>query len=438
MGVVGKIRKLGVQNAFQKFRLLKSLILWVLLLVPLGLAVGTICAVFLWLLDQAKHLRIAHPNILFGLPVAGIAVALIYYWCGGRSNTGNNLVIDEIHTPSADGVPLRMAPLVLLGTVISHLFGASVGREGTAVQVGSALASGYARLWNLNAHKTRVLLIAGVAAGFGAVFGTPVAGAVFSLEILICGRLDYAALVPATITAVIADWTCHVLGARHTAYHIGFQAAHMVDGTFFHVDPVLLMKIIIASVLFGLSSRIFTGAIRILSVQISRICKPVWLRPALGGVATIALVEILGTRDFLGLGVESSSPHAATIVHFFGPETFPWAWAGKLVFTVLALATGFKGGEVTPLFYIGAGLGNILAYFMDVPTDLLAGVGFVAVFSGAANTPLACTFMAVELYGATHTIYYVCGCFIAYLCSGYPGIYSSQRPGTPKILLETL
>lgn len=405
---------------------------WTVLLVPMALCIGSLCAVFLWLLDQVTTYRFAHPALLFALPLAGVGVGLAYHWFGRAAEGGNNLIVDQIHEPGG-GVPLRMAPLVLIGTVISHLFGASVGREGTAVQIGGSIASGFARLFRLGERDIRIILMSGIAAGFGAVFGTPIAGAIFGLEVLTVGRIEYAALVPVAASSIMADWTCHRWGIHHVSYRLGFSGYAASDGSVFHVDPLLIAKVALAGVAFGLTSLAFAESVHRLTSVIRKLCPIAWLRPAIGGCLTIALVYALGTRAYLGLGVTSTISDGASIVNFFGPGHYLWAWLGKLIFTVVALSTGYKGGEVTPLFFIGAGLGNALSGVLHTPTDLLTAVGFVAVFAGAANTPLACTFMGIELFGAADTVYLAVGCFVAYLCSGHSGIYLSQRIAVPKV-----
>lgn len=419
-----------VQNQSMFSRIIE--LLWLSgILVLLSVCIGSACALFLWLLERATSFRIDHPALLFGLPVAGMVVGLCYFWFGRDIEAGANLIVDEIHEPGA-GVQLRMAPFVLIATVVSHLFGASVGREGTAIQIGGSLASATARLFRLRAPDTRVLLTCGIAAGFGAVFGTPIAGAVFALEVLTLGRIDYRFLVPAAMASIIADWSCRAWGIHHASYPLVFQGTLNADGSVSHVEPGLVVRVAVAAVAFGLMSRIFAEGVHRLAAIMKRICRTSWLRPAIGGILTILLVALVGNRDYLGLGVLPPEPGGASIVSFFGPVIYPWSWFWKLVFTVTVLATGFKGGEVTPLFFLGAATGNVLAPVLHVPVDLLAAVGFVAVFAGAANTPLACSLMGVELFGGADLVYFATGCFVAYVCSGHTGIYLSQRIGMPK------
>ncbi len=347
---------------------------------------------------------------------------------------GNNLIVEQIHEPGG-GIPLRMAPLIFIGTVATHLFGGSAGREGTAVQLGGSLASAVGRQFSLDSAGVRVLLMAGIAAGFGAVFGTPLAGAVFALEVLAVGRVEYAALVPCLVAGIVGDWTCHLWGIHHGAYHIDYLAGTAGE---LLVDPLLLIKAAIAGVVFGLAGLAFAEANHSLGGLFKRLVPYGPLRPVIGGIIVIALVYAFGTRDYLGLGVWSADPNAPTIAGFFGPQVDNWSWLLKALFTVVTLSAGFKGGEVTPLFFIGAALGNALGGLLGAPIDLFAGLGFVAVFAGAANTPLACTIMGIELFGATHAVPIAVACFVAYLCSGHNGIYLSQRIAVPKTTNDQL
>lgn len=407
---------------------------WFGLVVPLGIAVGSACALFLWFLDAATATRLNHPAILFALPLAGITIGAMYLAYGKTVEAGNNLIIDEIHEPGG-GVPLRMAPLILISTVVTHLFGGSAGREGTAVQMGGSLASGFVRLFpGMNRADIRIFLMAGVSAGFGGVFGTPVAGTIFAMEVLSIGRMNYAAIIPCLIAAIAADQTCTAFGIHHTSYHL---TSHLLAESTSHLAPislVLLIKVVIASALFGLTSVLFAECVHGLQQILKAAIPSSLLRPAVGGIIILAFVYLLGTRDYLGLGVSQPGTDHVTIVSSFRPGgVHPWSWLWKLLFTAITLSSGFKGGEVTPLFFIGAALGNTLAVMFNAPVDLFAALGFIAVFAGATNTPLACTMMGIELFGAEYTAYFAVATFTAYLFSGHSGIYLSQRIGTPKI-----
>ena len=414
-----------------------SALLWSIVLVPMAAAVGALCTAFLWSLEAATRARFDHPWLLFLLPLGGGAVGLAYHLMGKSVEAGNNLIVDQIHEPGG-GVPLRMAPLVFIGTVVTHLFGGSAGREGTAVQMGGSLASAAARLFRLDTASTRIILMAGVAAGFGAVFGTPLAGAVFALEVLAVGRVEYAALVPCLIAALVGDWVCQALGAHHTIYTVAtlLPAHGLWDGALpggaLLGEPLLLAKAALAGAVFGLAGLTFAEANHRLGGWLKRLVPYGPARPVIGGCAVIALVWLLGTRDYLGLGVWSPDPGGLTISSFFGDQVYPWSWALKLLFTVVTLSAGFKGGEVTPLFFIGAALGNALGAVLGAPLDLFAALGFVAVFAGAANTPLACTIMGIELFGGIYAVPITVACFFAYWCSGHNGIYLSQRVAVPK------
>lgn len=404
---------------------------WILLIVPMAMGVGSACAFFLWSLDWATQMRFDYPWLLFLLPVAGVALGFLYHGIGKSAEGGNNLILDQIHEPGG-GVPRRMAPLILISTVITHLFGGSAGREGTAVQMGGSIASGFARAFRLPSSEMRILLMTGIAAGFGAVFGTPIAGAVFALEVLSVGRIQYEALFFCLLSAIAADWTCHAWGIGHTHYHIDFSSSIASAGHYFDFNFVLLSKVVLASIVFGLGGLLFSEMSHGLHGFFKKLCPYAPWRPAIGGVLVIGLTYLLGTREYLGLGVSSPHQNDVTILSLFHDPIHYWSWWWKIVFTALTLSTGFKGGEVTPLFFIGAGLGNALSGVLNAPTDLFAALGFVAIFSGASNTPLACTIMGIELFGATHSVYIAVACFLAYAFSGHSGIYLSQRVAVPK------
>jgi H+/Cl- antiporter ClcA len=417
----------------EHYIILQQLIRWTILVFPIATVTGSTIALFLWLLNFAIHYRFQHPWFLFLLPLAGIVIYLIYQLIGKNSEKGNNLIIEEIQQSGA-GIPKRMAPIILITTVITHLFGGSAGREGTAVQIGGSIAAMFGRWFRLNENDTRMLLTAGIAAGFGAVFGTPLTGAIFALEVLTIGRIRYNALFPALAASIIADITVSAWGIQHTAYHIEViaQAPYFLSD-WLPVDLLLIIKVVVAAVAFGLASFIFSGLVHELKALFTKLIPVKWLIPFAGGLIIIGLTYVNGKQDYLSLGIDPQYPGAITIPSAFqagGADTWSWLW--KTIYTTATLASGFKGGEVTPLFYIGATLGNTLSYMLNAPVSLFAALGFIAVFAGATNTPLACTFMGIELFGGEYALLFGIACFTAYFFSGHSGIYSAQCIDVPK------
>jgi H+/Cl- antiporter ClcA len=396
-----------------RVRVVVHLVRWILLGSASGALAGLASWVFLESLDHITRTRLDHGWIIWLLPLAALVVGFVYHRWGGRSAGGNALLLEEIHTPTA-WVPRRMAPLVFGGTLVAHLFGASVGREGTALQMSGSLTDLLARTLRLSPADRRLLLIAALAGGFGSVFGVPLAGAVFAMEVQAIGRVRYEALVPALAASIVGDLVVSGLGYEH-------PLRPPLD---LPVDGVLLAKVAAAGLAFGLASTLFTALAHGIKGLVARIGWPP-LRPAVGGLATLALVALVG-RDYLGL----SLPIVDATLAGHSPDT--WAFALKLVFTAIALGCGIPGGEVTPLFVIGAALGGTLAAPLGRPVATLGSIGFVAVFAGAANTPLACTIMGAELFGSGSVVAMAVGCVVAYVFSSHRGIYSTQLVDTPK------
>ena len=423
-------------TSFEHVAILKHLLKWTLITIPVALFAGSVVALFLWMLEEVTVIRWHHPWLLFLLPVAGILIYLSYYLGGKNAEAGNNLIVDEIHKPGG-GVPFRMAPLVLITTVVTHLFGGSAGREGTAVQIGGSIASWIGKKLKLDKADTKILLMTGVAAGFGAVFGTPLTGAIFALEVITVGKINHKSLLPCFMASVLADIVCKQWGIHHTQYTIAFKNILTGADGMFHMNWVLLGSVILGGVLFGLASYLFSELSHTIKNYSQRFIPKKWLIPFIGGLIIIGLTYLLGTDSYLGLGVDNPDPNAVSILSCFkagGAGYFSWFW--KLLFTAITLSMGFKGGEVTPLFFIGAALGNAVAMVTGAPVDLMAGLGFIAVFAGATNTPIACTLMGVELFGGENAIYFAIACFTAYYFSGHTGIYSAQRLGYSKLTAE--
>jgi len=425
---------ISIHRLHEPLVLAGTMLRWVALALPLGVVVGSAVALFLWSLDRVTQARFDHPWLLWLLPVAGAAIGWMYLTLGGTADGGNNLVVDAIHDEGG-GVPLRMAPLVLLGTLATHLCGGSAGREGTAVQMGAGIAGGLIRrLPGLDRRDAPTLLMAGVAAGFGGVFGTPIAGTIFALEVLAIGRMRYGGILPCLVAAIAADRACLAWGIGHTHYEVASLVSPAAGGHPAAFAWPLLGWAAAGGIVFGLAGMLFAELTHALHAAFARFVGRPLLRPVIGGCLVIALAWLLGTRDYLGLGVTNPDPEAVSITTAFqAGGARPWSWLWKIVFTAVTLGAGFKGGEVTPLFFIGATLGNTLAVLGGMPVDFLAALGFVAVFAGATNTPIACTVMAVELFGGGIVLYAAVACVLAYLSSGHTGIYLAQRIDTPKL-----
>jgi H+/Cl- antiporter ClcA len=431
----------------------------VLLAATSGLLAGLASAAFLAGLEWATDTRIAHPALVWFLPFAGLAVGLAYHRFGGLAAEGSGLLIDEIHQPRA-WVPRRMAPMVAVGAVVSHLFGASVGREGTALQMSGSLTDVVARRLSLPPRDRRTLLVASLAAGFGGMFGVPFAGAVFGLEVQAvrptraellrrAGRAASARRssadrpaddVPSEVTrvtgrlrarardvlrrwrtfavmvlpVVVASFTANVV-VRALQHH-GESLTRLTPD----VDAALTVRVAVAGAVFGVASILFIAASDVVREVTARYVSWPPLRPVLGGVGVLGLVALAG-RDHLGL----SLPLAADALA--GQDVTLWVPAAKLAFTAMSLGSGFVGGEVTPLFVIGATTGAAISPALGLDPMTGAAVGYVAVFAAAANTPIACTVMAVEVFGPGMAVPAAVACLVAFACSSHRGIYPTQR-----------
>ncbi len=394
---------------------------WFITCCTIGFSVGSVCAFFLFSLNWVTQYRDNHSWIIYGLPFAGLIIALSYQRWGNPSSKGNNLLIEEYLHPQRR-IPLVMAPLVLFGTLLTHLFGGSAGREGTAVQIGGAIADQLNRWFNFDKTERRILLSIGITAGFAAIFGTPLAGTVFGLEVLLIGKKRYFGILPCLFTAYIANFSCQLWDIPHTHYPI-----HEL------IPPLSLNNIgfsLIAGILFGLTAWLFTFTGDFFSVQFKKIKSPL-LRPVIGGIIIGVTVVLLKSTKYIGLGIPM-------IQEAFNNPSDYYDFLIKLVLTTFTLSAGFKGGEVTPLFFIGATLGSALSVFIPLPIGLLAAMGFVAVFSGATNTPLACIVMGYELFGLQPVIFIAIACLVAFIFSGRKGIYVAQKGGIKEKLYRRL
>ncbi|AXP81628.1 H(+)/Cl(-) exchange transporter ClcA [Mariniflexile rhizosphaerae] len=401
--------------SFEQIPTLVYLFKWIFICLILGVIVGSISAFFLLSLEWATNWRESHLWIIALLPVGGFIIGLSYHLFGNSVVKGNNLLLEEFHSPKKI-IPFRMAPLVLFGTILTHFFGGSAGREGTAVQIGGAIADRFTKVLKLSKRDRKIVLIAGISAGFASVFGTPLAGGIFALEVLILGRIRLDAIIPSFMAAILANYFCEIWNVSHTHYHISTVA---------EMTPINLLWSLLAGIIFGLVAMLFSKSTHFWSNLFKNNIKYPPFRPVIGGVILAIAIYFMGTTKYIGLGIP-------TIVDAFDVQLNSYDFLLKVLFTSFTLGAGFKGGEVTPLFYIGATLGNVLIWFIPLPMGLLAGMGFVAVFAGATNTPIACTVMGIELFGIESGVFIALACSTAYLFSGHSGVYSSQIIGSPK------
>ncbi|SNR60128.1 voltage-gated chloride channel family protein [Flavobacterium sp. ov086] len=382
---------------------------WILICVLTGILSGSVSAFFLVSLEWVTQFRIHHDWIVWLLPFGGLLVGLSYYYWGESIVKGNNLLLEEYENPQKV-IPFKMAPLVLLGTLLTHLFGGSAGREGTAVQMGGAIADQFTKLFKLDNSERKILIILGISAGFASVFGTPLAGAIFALEVLYFSKINLKSIVLSFLVAYAAYFTVELWQVKHTHYSIPVVP---------EINISTLAYVIIIGILSGFAALLFSRSTHFWGSLFSKNIKYPPLRPFIGGIILAIAIAGFGLSKFSGLGVP-------VIVDSFSNAN-PWYdFLLKILFTGFTLGAGFKGGEVTPLFFVGATLGSALSVIIPLPIAFLAGLGFVAVFSGATHTPIACTVMGMELFGIQPGLFIAIACTVAYFSSGSIGIYKAQ------------
>ena len=388
---------------------------WIFISIVIGIFSGCASAFFLVSLDWVTQFREDNISIIWLLPIAGLTIGLVYHYYGKEVTKGNNLLLEEYENPN-NTIPIKMAPMVFIATLITHLFGGSAGREGTAVQMSGAIADQFTALFTLNPSDRKTLLILGISAGFASVFGTPMAGALFALEVLYFSKISFKSILLSFVVAYIAYFTVEFWNVKHTLYPILVMPA---------VTFINIIWVVIVGILFGLTAMLFSTSTHFWSRLFSKYIQYAPLRPMIGGLILAIAIYFIGTTKYIGLGIP-------TIVESFSTTNEWYDFLLKILFTGFTLGAGFKGGEVTPLFFIGATLGSALSLIIPLPIAILAGLGFVAVFSGATHTPVACTVMGMELFGTESGLLIGIACVVAYFCSGSIGIYQSQIIKGPK------
>ena len=386
-----------------------TLFKWLFCSVVCGCFIGSVGAVFHLMLGYVGSLRVEYPFLLFGLPVAGIIIVFMYNIVHEAGNRGTNLVITAIQ--SNDEVPGRVAPLIIVSTLLTHLCGGSAGREGAALQVGGALGNTFAKLFKFDEKDTRIMIMCGMSACFSALFGTPIAAAVFSMEVISVGVMYYAALVPCVLAAFIAQGIASALGLESTHFVVDEIASFsFINGS----------KFIIMSVLFALASILLCVVLHGTSKLYTNYINNPYIRIIIAGALVIAMRYIFGTTDYLDAGSD-------IIARSFVTSCAWYVFLLKMLFTAVTLGGGFKGGGIVPTLFVGATLGSFLAPIFGLPVGLCAACGMVSVFCGVTNCPLTSFILSIEMFGASTMKFTILCIALSYLLSGYYSLYNSQK-----------
>lgn len=389
-----------------------QLLKYFILAVIVGIIVGVIDALFGRVLIAISDFRIIHYQYLLPfLPLAGLAITAMYYYFSKLSLKGMKLVF-EVGQKKTDSIPLLLIPLVMIGTWITHLFGGSAGREGVAVQIGATLSHAIGRKFNFP-ENGRLMLVIGMAAGFGGLFQTPLSATFFAIEVIVIGKMDYEALLPALVSAYTAAFTSHSLGLEK--FSVVIKDSVNLSGT------KTILSVICLGILFGLVGRLFSFSLSRLKAYMGDKITNQFLRIGAMAIPLAILLFILHGARYSGLGTNLIS------AGFTNQTIYGYDWILKLLFTIFTLAIGFQGGEVTPLFSIGTSLGVILGGIFGLPPMLCAALGYAAVFGSATNTLIAPIMIGLEVFGGADMVLFVIVCVIAYGVNGDISIYAQEK-----------
>ena len=386
---------------------IKAVLKWLPVAVLTGVACGVIGSVFHIGVHHATELRAEWPWLLWCLPVLGLAI-VGFYKLTKTEGQGTNDIIDAVH--EGKRLSFWLLPAIFIGTTLTHLGGGSAGREGAALQMGGTIGQHMGRLFRLDDRDLRIATMAGMAAFFAALFGTPLAATVFAIVVISVGVMYHAAFIPCLTASLVAYGISVLMGVEPTRFAVVMPRP----------ETWMFLRVAVLAVLCALVSVLFCETIHFAEHQMKKWLPNAWVRVLVGGVAVVALTFLCGTTDYNGAGMEVIT--AAVEQGTVRPEAFLL----KLLFTAITLSAGFKGGEVVPSFFVGATFGCLVGPVLGIPAEVAAAVGLVAVFCGATNTPLASTFLAVELFGSGGLLYFALACGISYMFSGYSSLYSSQ------------
>lgn len=388
---------------------LRHLLRWTIYSSIVGTTIGFVGVAFVKLLHVANDFRGEHPAIIWGLPIAGIIIVTLYKMCDYENDGGTNLVISTIHEKST--IPFKMAPLIFISTVLTHMFGGSAGREGAALQLGGSIGNQFGRWFKLKDSDIRTIVMCGMSAAFAAIFGTPMAAVIFAMEVNSVGIMYYSAFVPCVVSA---------LAASSLAQHFGVHAEYFgeIEAIAFEFMPAV--KIVFLGLFCAAISVIFCMLLHKAGHLYKEYLKNAYLRVIVSGCLIIALTYLLGTNAYSGAGAnlieEAVAGHAPK-------SAFLW----KMLFTAITLGAGFKGGEIVPSFAIGATFGALFASFVGLPVSLCAAIGMISLFCGVTNAPIAALLIGFELFGLDIMPYLLISVSFSYKMSGYYSLYHEQK-----------
>lgn len=391
---------------------LTVLVKWILMSLVTGGVVGTIASIFSYAVSWTTAFRMAHFWVIFGLPLGGLLIVWLYKKAGEEKNTGTNLVLSVIRSQDED-VPIRVAPLILISTIITHFFGGSSGREGAALQFGASVGGWIGRRLHLNESDEKIIILSGMSAAFAALFGTPMAAAIFPMEVVSVGIMYYSALVPCMFASFTAQYVALLFKVRTLAHP--YPVEDVPDFYSFQT-----LKFLILAIAFALAGVLFCVMLHTCEHKFKEWFANPYLRIVAGAAAVIALRFLLGTEDYLGLG-------GGVIQASFKGAVSPEKFLLKMIFTCLTLCVGFKGGEIVPSLFIGATLGSAMSALLALPPDICAACGMVGVFCAVTNSPISSMLIAFEMFGFTGMPFYCSVVAVSYLVSGYYSLYKEQR-----------
>ncbi len=392
-----------------------TLLKWMVLGGVIGLVGGIIGSLFHIGVDTATQVRLAHPWVLYLMPVGGLAIVGLYRLTKTEGK-GTNDIIASVHF--GEQVPGLLVPVIFVSTVITHLCGGSAGREGAALQIGGGIGYQAGRLLRLGEKDLPLATLCGMSGVFAALFGTPLTATVFALEVISVGVLYYAGLVPCLTAALTGYLVSVLMGVPPTRFTV------TVPG----LEVRTMLLVMVLALLCAVVSILFCRGLHGVEHLLKRTMKNPYLRVAVGAAVLIGLT-LLTNGDYNGAGME-------VIGRAIAGQADPWAWVWKLLFTAITIGCGFKGGEVVPSFFVGAAFGCVAAGWLGLPAGFGAAMGLVSVFCGAVNCPLASIILSVELFGSGDLLYFAMACSISYLISGYCGLYSSQTILYSKLRAE--